>query len=150
MKTKVINGKPKTKNGSVNMLAKDPETAIRQLSRLTRDLVNFSEQETGALVRNDMIRLAAIQDDKEKLAHQYAKASTEFRARIGEFRGIDKKILGELEGWQTQLARKSEENNVLMARVRQRSNYGSHATLLAAQEIGQNARNPAANTGKGA
>lgn len=150
MKTKIINGKPKMKNGSVNMLAKDPETAIRQLSRLTRDLVNFSEQETGALVRNDMIRLAAIQDDKEKLAHQYAKASTEFRARIAEFRGIDKKALSELENWQTQLARKSEENNVLMTRVRQRSYTSSQATLLAAQEMGQNARKPA-NTGhKGA
>jgi hypothetical protein len=139
----------KTRNTNVKMLAKDPETAIMQLARLTRDLVNFSEAETGALVRNDMIRLAAIQDDKEKLAHQYAKASMEFRARIAEFRGIDKKVIGELESWQTQLARKSEENNTLMARVRARS-YGSHATLLVAQEMGQNNRTPA-NTGhKGA
>lgn len=146
----MIKSKNKGRNPNINMLAADPETAMRQLVRLTRELVKFAEAETGALVRGDMIKLAATQDDKEKLARQYSKASEEFRSRIEQFRGIDKKIIAELEAAQAELARKSEENNVLMARLRARSYGGTHTTLLTAQEMGQSRLNRDNREHKGA
>lgn len=125
------------KNNNVNMLAADPELAVQQLIKLTRGLISSAENETAALVRGDIIRLTAVQDEKEKLAHKYAKASEEFRRRIGEFRQIDKSLLAELEKHQGELCRKTDENNVLIARTRMRSSNGTPVTLVTAQELGQ-------------
>lgn len=130
------------KNENLNFLAMDANVAVSQLIKLTQNLVDYAEQETGALVRNDSIRLAGIQHDKEKMALKYARCSAEFRARIEEFRNVDRTLLDQLESAQNDLSRKTAENNILISQAQRRQAHTSKTqmTLLAAQEYGQKGR----------
>lgn len=130
------------KNENLNFLAADADSAVGQMIKITQNLVDYAEQETGALVRNDQIRLAGIQHDKEKMALKYARCSAEFRARIEEFRAVDRSLLDRLEETQNALTRKTAENNILISQVQRRmaSPAQTQMTLLAAQEYGQQNR----------
>lgn len=130
----------KNNNANLNFLAAEPEMAVRQLIALTKNLLDHSEQETGALVRGDIILLAALQDEKEKIASRYTRASSEFRRRIEEFRSIDRALLDQLEAAQRNLSTKTAENNALISNTRRTPRMTNAHTLFSAQEIGQNAR----------
>lgn len=125
-----------------SVLPDDPNHALRELIRLTTALRDMSEQETQYLVTNDMLQFAFTQQDKEKIAARYQQASLEFRRRIEEFRGADKGLIQKLEALQNELKDKSESNNVIVGRIRQKATANTKATLFTAQEIGQRAEFP--------
>jgi len=120
-----------------NTLPANPVAAIRELIKLTRNLIKHAEKEEHALAKNDFILLAAAQEDKEQMAWKYAAASEEFRARIEEFRGADRKLLDELEKQQNELSERSTRNSKMIEQMYNRARTNTQKTLLAAQEIGQ-------------
>ena len=128
---------------TVTILSNDPTAAIRQLITLSRKLCQFADQETNALAMGDMMRFAYSQQDKEKLAQEYTAASEEFRARLEQFRGVDKTLLNELDKLQSELKKKSEDNNVIIRQLRDRAITNTKGTLFAAQELGQRVTFPA-------
>lgn len=124
------------------VLNADTTVALKELVSLTRELVSFAEQEAHALVMGDMMRFALAQQDKEKLAQLYTKASAEFRGRASEFKGCNSALLMQLEGLQKQLKEKTLETNLLVDQIRRRTSANTRATLFTAQEMGQRAQFP--------
>jgi hypothetical protein len=125
---------------STSSLPKDPKQAAEKLIKLSRSLVDLAERETQALVQNDIVTFAILQDEKEFLTGQYAAASEEFRSRLEEFRSLDRAVLARLEELQKRLAEKTHANNAIVMQMRQRAVKNTQSTLLSAQELGQ--RNP--------
>ncbi len=119
------------------ILAADAGTAVQEMISLTRTLLNFAEEEAQALVKGDLAQLTVVQENKEKLAGSYAGASQEFRFRIEEFRGTDRRLLDELEKLQNELGEKTENNNALISQIYQSALANTQKTLLSAQEMGQ-------------
>ncbi len=114
--------------------------AIQRLIQVSQKLVDLSERETQALLQRDMLAFAILQDDKEPITQQYTKASEEFRARLDDFRSVEKNLLGRLEDLQKTLAEKSQGNNVMVMQMQKHSESNTHKTLLMAQEFGQQKR----------
>ena len=127
----------KKQNGNNKVLAADANAALRELVRISRKLVDFTDQETQSLVTNDYVRFAFTQQDKERLAERYSKASEEFRTRLEDFRSADKSILMQLDKIQNELKDKTENNNVLIDQIKKRSLANTKATLFNVQELGQ-------------
>ncbi len=75
------------------ILSNDVNQAIHQLISLSKDLIRLADDEAQALVTLDHMKFALAQSDKEKMAERYAKASEEFRNRLGAFRMLFKMIL---------------------------------------------------------
>jgi hypothetical protein len=125
---------------STSSMPKDPKQAAEKLIKLSRSLVDLAERETQALVQNDIVTFAILQDEKEFLTGQYAAASEEFRSRLEEFRSLDRAVLARLEELQKRLAEKTHANNAIVMQMRQRAVKNTQSTLLSAQELGQ--RNP--------
>ncbi len=118
-------------------LPRDPAAALRELIRLTKALRDMAEQETQALVTNNMLPFAFLQLDKEKLAQRYQDAAEAFRLRLEEFRGSDPALLKQLEALQNELREKTEANNVMVDQIRRRSQASTMESLFIAQELGQ-------------
>ncbi|MCE7887117.1 MAG: hypothetical protein DYH13_06405 [Alphaproteobacteria bacterium PRO2] len=114
--------------------------AIQKLIQVSQKLVDLSERETQALLQRDMLAFAIIQDEKESITGQYTKASEEFRARLDDFRNVEKSLLGRLEVLQKNLAEKTHGNNAMVVQMKQRAEAGTQKTLLMAQEFGQQKR----------
>lgn len=114
--------------------------AIQRLIQVSQKLVDLSERETQALLQRDMLTFAILQDEKESIASQYTRASEEFRARLEDFRNVEKPLLNRLETLQKNLAEKTQGNNVMVAQIKQRAEAGTQKTLLMAQEFGQQKR----------
>lgn len=114
--------------------------AIQRLIQVSQKLVDLSERETQALLQRDMLTFAILQDEKESIANQYTQASEEFRARLEDFRSVEKPLLNRLELLQKNLAEKTQGNNVMVAQIKQRAETGTQKTLLMAQEYGQQKR----------
>lgn len=114
--------------------------AIQRLIQVSQKLVDLSERETQALLQRDMLTFAILQDEKESIANQYTQASEEFRARLEDFRNVEKPLLNRLELLQKNLAEKTQGNNVMVAQIKQRAETGTQKTLLMAQEYGQQKR----------
>ena len=119
------------------VLGHNVNMALRELVKITKGLVEFADQETQALVINDHIRFAFIQQDKECLAERYAKASEEFRSRLDEFRSADKSTLLQLDKLQTELKEKTHSNNIVIEQIKKRATANTQSTLFTVQEMGQ-------------
>ena len=120
-----------------NVLTSDINQSLRELVRLSKQLVEFADQETQCLVTNDHLRFAYTQRDKENLAERYTQASEEFRSRIDEFRNADKSILIQLDRLQAELKEKTESNNLLIGQIKKRAAANTQSTLFTVQELGQ-------------
>lgn len=118
-------------------LPRNPAAALRELIRLTKALRDMAEQETQALVTNKMLPFAFLQMDKEKLAQRYQDAAEDFRKRLEDFRGADPALLTQLEQIQNELREMSVANNVIVDRIRRRSQTNTMESLFMAQELGQ-------------
>jgi len=123
--------------GTNALLSPDSDRAVQQMIMLSQKLVSMAETETQNLIQNDIFSFAVLQDEKEKVANSYVKASAEFRKRLNEFRGIDRSLLDRLDTLQQDLAQRTKSNNVIVQRLNKRSTENAQATLLAAQEIAQ-------------
>ncbi len=136
-------------NKTPHILAHDANNALRELVRLTKRLVEFADRETQSLVTNDHMQFAFTQQDKESLAERYAQASEEFRTRLGEFRHADKNILMQLDSLQSELKEKTQNNNVLIERIKSRASAHTRSALFTAQELGQRVQFPETDTQEG-
>ncbi len=114
--------------------------AIQRLIQVSQKLLNLSERETQALLQRDMLAFAILQDEKESISRDYTKASEEFRARLEDFRNVEKNLLNRLEGLQKTLAEKTQGNNVIVLQMQKQAETYTQKTLLAAQEFGQQKR----------
>ncbi len=132
--------KPLGKN--VPILGKDVNNALRELVRLSRKLIEFTDQETQSLITNDHMKFAFTQQDKECLAERYAKASEEFRTRLDDFRHADKSILMQLDKAQIELKEKTQSNNLIIEQVKKRASANTQSTLFTVQELGQRIKFP--------
>lgn len=137
-KANKVTGTNTSKSGGV-ILNADPNTAIRELVRITEKLFSFAQEEEQALVRGDMLRFAYVQQDKERLAEHYAQASEEFRTRLDDFRRADKNLISRLENIQNDLRLKTQDNNAIIAQVKKRAQKKTQATLFTVQELAQRA-----------
>jgi len=119
------------------ILANDVNQAVRQLISLSKDLIRLADDEAQALVTLDHMKFALAQSDKEKIAERYAKASEEFRNRLGAFRMADKNMIAQLNALQNELKEKTEHNNVMIDQIKKRTSANTQATLFTAQQMGQ-------------
>ena len=122
------------------LLPADPVIATHKMIKFSKELLDLAERESQALVQNDMLTFAILQDEKEKISAQYMAASAEFRRRLDSFRAVEKGLMMRLEQLQRTLSEKSHSNNIIVENIRRRSERNTHQTLLAAQEMGQTRR----------
>ncbi len=120
-----------------NILPRDVNAALRELVRISKNLIEFADRETQALVTGDYMGFAFIGQDKESLAQRYMFASEEFRARLEDFRSADKPLLVQLNKLQAELKEKAESNNLLIGQMKDRALANTKSTLFTAQELGQ-------------
>ncbi len=118
-------------------LSSDVNEALRQLVALSKRLVEFTDQETQSLVKQDHLGFALVQRDKERIADRYAQACEEFTERLEEFRVADKGLILQLDSTQSTLREKTVSNNVMIASIKKRAQVNTQATLFSAQEMGQ-------------
>jgi hypothetical protein len=115
----------------------DTTKAMHTLIKITEQLCTLAEKETQALVRNDTMIFAILQQEKDLLSRRYAQASAEFRARLDEFRTTDRNLLGRLEVLQKKLSEKTVGNNTIVERMHKRARQQTQGTLITAQELAQ-------------
>ncbi len=125
------------KQENKKILPRDVNAALRELVRLSKKLVEFTDRETQALVVNDHLSFAFIGQDKESLAERYMQASEEFRIRLEEFRGADKSLLAQLNQYQEELKEKTQSNNIIIGQLKDRAAANTKTTLFTVQELGQ-------------
>lgn len=118
-------------------LPSSPEQALQVLCQISQRLVDIAEQESQALVQNDMLALAILQDEKENISQRYLAASTEFRARMREFRRVSPALIKRLEDLQKTLGLRTKDNNALIAQIKMRAEHNTTQSLLLAQEYGK-------------
>ena len=122
---------------AAGVLAREKNQAVQQLIKLTRNLTDLAERESQALAQNDMVSFAILQDEKALIAEHYAAASSEFRARLPEFRGMNPDLLDRLESLQVRLGEAARQNNDTVKRMYSQSKENTQNTLISAQELGQ-------------
>jgi hypothetical protein len=125
-------------NNNQSTLPAAPVAAIQHLIRISQSLLTIAEKETQALLTNDMLAFSIMQYEKEKLAGSYTQASEAFRARIEEFRNIDRALLNRLEQLQKDLAIKAGDNNALVEQIRQRAMKNTQKSVNSIREMSQN------------
>lgn len=125
---------------ALNALPQNATAAIHRLIQVSQKLVDLSERETQALIHRDMLAFSIIQDEKESITEQYTTASEQFRARLDDFRSVEKGLINRLEMLQKNLSEKTHGNNVMVARIKERAETSTQKTLLMAQEYGQQKR----------
>jgi len=128
---------PHPEAANENILPSDAHMAMQQLIKLSNDLMNMAENETQQLVQNDMLSFSMLQPEKEVLVRKYVQASSEFKNRLEEFRGIDTTLLDRLDAVQKTLGERTHSNNVIVKRMNEKSQENTMDSLLAAQEIAQ-------------
>ncbi len=127
----------KQNNKTTNTLPRDVNAALREMVRLSKKLVEFTDRETQSLVTNDHMGFAFTMQDKECLANRYIMASEEFRSRLDEFHNADKSILMQLDKLQNELKEKTQSNNILIKQIKERATANTKSTLFTVQELGQ-------------
>lgn len=115
----------------------DKSQALQKLIKISEKLVALAEQETQALVQNDMVAFAILQQEKELLSKSYVHASEQFRGRLAEFRDANRAQLQRLEDLQNQLGEKTQSNNAVVVQIQQRAEKNTQETLITAQELAQ-------------
>ena len=123
-----------------------PQNALNNLCKLSQSLLDIAEQESQALVQNDLLAFAILQDEKEKLSLHYLDASQDFRNRINVFRRVDRSMLDRLEEIQDKLSERTNDNNKLINQIRQNAERFVEHNMKTAKEYGQSNRvtvNPA-------
>lgn len=127
----------KVMNTGQDVLPSKTTDALKMLIKISEKIMNLSEQETQALIQDDLAAFALLQREKSNLSSQYAKASEEFRMRLAEFRAGDPGLLDRLENLQKDMGEKLRSNNEIVARMFKRSKTKTSESLLTVQELAQ-------------
>lgn len=117
-----------------------PENALNNLCKISQSLLDLAEQESQALIQQDMLSFAIIQDEKEALSLRYLDASQDFRNRINVFRRINRNQLTRLETIQDELSVRTNDNNALIDQIKQKAEHVVSHGLMTAQEYANSAR----------
>lgn len=102
------------------ILPAKPHDAIKAMIAITNELNQMMIKEEKALATQDSISLVILESDKEEKSVQYARAATEFRERMEEFRGIDDLLLNQLEQTQMALGTRAKNNMQQLANLKSR------------------------------
>ncbi len=135
-------------NRAHSTIGTSPAAEVQRLIQVSQKLVDIGERETQALLQNDIVTFSILQDEKESVTGQYTAASNDFRARLEDFRGVEKNLLSRLEGLQKNIAEKAHSNNKIILRMKERAELSTQKTLLMAQEFGQQKRTRFENDNK--
>ena len=63
-----------------SVLSNNINESLQTMVRLSRQLIDFANQESQCLITNDLLRFGYLQKDKNALATRYAKATEFFRS----------------------------------------------------------------------
>ena len=126
-----------TDTANDNVLPADTHMAMQALIKISNTLTGLAETETQMLVRNDMLGFSMLQNEKEELVNRYVKASSEFKDRSHEFRGLDTTLINRLDTIQKTLGERTKSNNLIVKRMNQKSEEKTMDSLLAVQELSQ-------------
>ena len=96
------------------LLPVDAESAVKVMTQLTRQMLEFVLEEAKLLKKKDAASLAQIQKGKELRANGYTHAVSEFSARADEFEGMDEKLIGTLEALTSELGKATRSNQKLI------------------------------------
>ena len=121
----------------LQILPTDTSMALKALIKTTESLVDFSERESQALAKNDMLSFAVMQDEKTIITERYVKLAREFRERLEEFRAADPGLLDRLEKLQMQLGENARHNNNIIDQIQSKARKKTQSALFTAQELGQ-------------
>lgn len=99
------------------LLSSDPRQAVEEMIKLTEELIARIEIETNAVAINDGTTFSMNEVNKEHVAELYQKGADEFRARLNEFRGVDKALLAKLEEAQSSLGQSTKNNLKMLEKV---------------------------------
>lgn len=99
------------------LLPADPIRAVRHITGIVEQLLKLMERESMALATGDGVSFTAVQTEKAVLSESYKVCAGEFKARLIEFRAVDKSLLDRLDALQRELAARSQENMAAMERL---------------------------------
>lgn len=100
-----------------HILDRDPRRAVEEMIKITQELESRIEIETGAAASNDGTTFITNEQNKEYLANMYEQAAAEFRARLEEFRSVDRALLDKLQTAQDSLGQSASNNLALLAKM---------------------------------
>lgn len=101
------------------LLSKDPRQAVEEMIKLTNGLGQLIEVESNAAATNDGTTFTTNELGKEAAIEAYQIAANEFRARIGEFRKVDKSLIAKLEEAQKSLKGSTLSNLKLLEKFQE-------------------------------
>lgn len=107
----------KTQIKTETRLPADPVQALRHLDGIVTRLLSIMEREAMALARQDALSFTAAQEEKAILSDSYRQCAEEFKARLFEFRDVDRVMLDRLDAKQRELVARTKENMAAMERT---------------------------------
>ncbi len=103
--------------GKQTLLPSDPVKAVKHITGIVQQLLGIMERESRAMATQDAVSFTASQEEKSVLVKSYEQCSAEFRARIADFRNVDRALLDRLDSLQRELSAKGKENMAAMERM---------------------------------
>ncbi len=100
-----------------HILSKEPRQAVEEMIKITEEVEARIEVESNAVATNDGTVFTTNEMNKEYVANLYEQAASEFRARLEEFRQVDKTLLAKLEKAQASLGQSTKNNLALLAKM---------------------------------
>jgi len=100
-----------------HILDADPRQAVEEMIKITEELEARVEIETSAVASNDGTAFTTNEMNKEYVADLYEKAASEFRARLNDFRQVDKTLLDKLDKAQKSLGQSTKNNLAMLAKL---------------------------------
>lgn len=102
-----------------HILSKEPRQAVEEMTKITEELVARMEIETNAVASNDGTTFTMNEMNKEHVANLYTQAAGEFRARLGEFKKVDRGLLDKLDAAQQSLGQSTKNNLALLEKLQE-------------------------------
>jgi len=100
-----------------HILSNDPRQAVEEMIKITEELEARVEIESNAVATNDGTTFTTNEMNKEYVANFYEQAASEFRARLDEFRQVDKGLIEKLEKAQASLGQSTKNNLAMLAKM---------------------------------
>lgn len=117
-----------------------PHNVLNQLCKISQSLLDIAEQESQALVQNDLLSFAVLQDEKESLSKNYLDQAELFHSNLNAFRRLDQALIARLEKTQAELSEKTKNNNNLINSIQQNAERFVAAGMATALEYGSSDR----------
>ena len=102
------------KEQRATLLPEDCLSALRIMTQITRQMLEFSLEEGRVLKKKDMETLARVQKGKELRAEGYVRAAKEFQMRREDFSGLDAGELDRLETMTRELGKATRDKQKLI------------------------------------